>query len=329
MQPRPELQAWLVSGDRQAAGRRRTENARRWFEGLPSVAGFLRTLDRMDYPDPDGVVEALEALFAQTGWIELCISRWIDEAHRDPFFVPPFRPVSGAFTRSALMIERPEVSVALCALDPAALHARKRGGAVAGSVFFLGHRAVMRFLVGGRLQISWWRTAKLADGDDSGSVCLHSGVSGARDGDRHSLDMECESYIFERADGPAIFLLGEVKTGAAPLAREYDAGSGRLIGKSSGPESWSRVQMLLSYLRSSGRGVPEEIFDSFTKSAPHFVRWHAMREWIAADGAAALPRLAIMARDDPHIEVRIAAGRALAIIDNAARVTEVAQCRAT
>jgi HEAT repeat protein len=42
-----------------------------------------------------------------------------------------------------------------------------------------------------------------------------------------------------------------------------------------------------------------------------YVRWHAMREFLALDAEAALPSLRAMARSDPHPEVRAAAAQAL------------------
>ncbi len=55
-------------------------------------------------------------------------------------------------------------------------------------------------------------------------------------------------------------------------------------------------------------------FEAATRDPAHFLRWGAMREWLALDVAAATPRLEEMAAGDPHPEVRAAARATLPLV---------------
>jgi HEAT repeat protein len=87
----------------------------------------------------------------------------------------------------------------------------------------------------------------------------------------------------------------------------------RFAGASSSDELSSRIQMMLSLLRSLDRQDAAPLFRSMLDSPNFFDRWHAMREFLALDPEQALPWLRVMAEQDPHPEVREAARSALAL----------------
>src|SRR3546814_12948056 len=70
--------------------------------------------------------------------------------------------------------------------------------------------------------------------------------------------------------------------------------------------------MALTLLRHLGRTGAAPLFVAETRSEDFAARWHAMRELIALDPAAARPHLAAMAASDRHSEVRAAATATLA-----------------
>ena len=71
--------------------------------------------------------------------------------------------------------------------------------------------------------------------------------------------------------------------------------------------------MALTLLRHLGRTDAAPLFAEATQADDFALRWHAMRELVALDPAAALPRLTAMAAADPHPEVRRAAQATLAL----------------
>jgi hypothetical protein len=82
--------------------------------------------------------------------------------------------------------------------------------------------------------------------------------------------------------------------------------------------------MLLAFLRLAGRADAGPQFDAATRDPAFHLRWAAMREWLALDARAAMPRLEAMMVADPHVEIREAAARTLATI----RLRPGVPCRA-
>src|SRR3546814_6374675 len=72
--------------------------------------------------------------------------------------------------------------------------------------------------------------------------------------------------------------------------------------------------MALTLLRHLGRTGAAPLFVAETRSEDFAARWHAMRELIALDPAAARPHLAAMAASDRHSEVRAAAAATLGLL---------------
>ncbi|QLC26539.1 hypothetical protein HFP57_16860 [Parasphingopyxis algicola] len=327
MEPRDDLGDWLADGERQEQGRRRTAAARERLEALPAIRTFLSAVAGCCDGDAVRIGSAIEALFADTHWVNTLVRDWIGEARRDWFFTPPVRQATGPFHRSALLLERPQATVALCAIDPDALRARKRDAGGTGSVFFPGNRAYLKFIETGGLTMSFWAAPELDERtiDPADGRCRRTDCRRVDPGELVAVDMARQSYVFERADRPVLFLHGDVRVGGAALAGEFDAVSGALKGLSSGSQTWSRTQMMLSFLRLAGCREPGPSFDRIVADAPFFVRWHAMREWLALDSAAAWPRLSEMARHDPHPEVQAAARQVVTQLG--ARMSGLAACR--
>ncbi|MBC2777114.1 hypothetical protein [Parasphingopyxis marina] len=314
MQPGEALRRWLSDAGEHRAALDRTATARAAFETLPPVARFR---DRVaGSQDVDAIAEALRDLFEAPVWVTAAVDAWIGGARRDPFFAPPFRPVSGPFHQGALLIELAEATVAVSIVDPVTLAAHKRAGGGRGSVHFTGRRTWLKFLDGGGMRLAFWRAPEASEDVAALSrrPCKRVEVRDIETGDGIAVDTRSTSYIIESAKRPAVFLHGEVRMGGAALAREYDAATRRLIGVSSSSDRWSRIQMMLSWLRRIGHLRAGEMLGAAIRDAPFFVRWHAMREWLACDPAGAMPELERMARDDPHKEVREAAGKTLAVL---------------
>ena len=127
------------------------------------------------------------------------------------------------------------------------------------------------------------------------------------DGDVLRLDGREESYAIDCTAGDLVVLQAEIQADAAPLLVEYDADTLTAVAVSSNDDGASRSQMLLSFLAEAGVVRSTPVVARFTDDPQFFVRWHAMREWLALDPVGALPRLQRMASDDPHPDLRAAA----------------------
>lgn len=304
---RPAMAAWFADPAARRAARRRTDDCAARFAASPEVARFTEAI--ADTDDAGRVAAAIDRLFADSQWREDLIGALIEEAAADPFFMPPHRGIASAIHDALLLIDRPEAAVALAIVSPDRLAAHKRSGEGRGSVNFSGRRVMLRFIRAGRARLSIWDAPPAGDGFRSGAAgrCRRTAFREMADGDRLDLDTARQTYIFESVAAPAIFLQGEIRVGAAAVAREYDAAGGAFLGASGGRESDARIQMMLSFLRACGRREAARYCARFAQTGPFYLRWYAMREWLALDAAGAWPALAEMARGDPHPDVRAAA----------------------
>lgn len=174
-------------------------------------------------------------------------------------------------------------------------------GVVAG-----GRQVAVRVLAGqGRLDR--WRAG--AAGDDftaaaapplrpCRAIALSPGIVVAVDGRE-------EAHRFVAADGALVLLTLTLAADAAPVLRDYALPSGQLRRVAAAEGEPARAAMLVELLGALGQGAA-----GLAAASAHpafFVRWAAMRHWLAQDRAAAAPALARMAAEDPHPEVRAAA----------------------
>ena len=109
------------------------------------------------------------------------------------------------------------------------------------------------------------------------------------------IDGRYQSFIIEHADGDMVYFQAMVRAGAAPLAAEYDSKTLAFIGASSTDEASSRVQMMVSLLRTMERDDALPLIEEALASPHFYTRWHIMRELLAMDAEAALPPLRRMA----------------------------------
>jgi hypothetical protein len=149
------------------------------------------------------------------------------------------------------------------------------------------------------------------------------------DGEEMVVDGRHQSFIIDHASSDMILLQALVRVGAAPVAIEYDSKTMSFIGASSTDEVSSRVQMMVSLLRTMGREDAVPLIVAALDSPHFYARWHIMRELLALDADAALPHLRRMAESDPHPEVRATAQQTLQLFfaDESATAGDV-QCPA-
>ena len=134
------------------------------------------------------------------------------------------------------------------------------------------------------------------------------------DGEVVVLDGRTEATLLDPVPGDVVTVSFAAHGGG--LTREYDRATGRLVRAASNDEAASRTRMLLTLLRVSARADAGNAFDAATRADAFHLRWAAMREWLALDAHAALPRLRALADGDPHPQVRATARVTLAQVED-------------
>ncbi|MDG2533399.1 hypothetical protein P6144_07070 [Sphingomonas sp. HITSZ_GF] len=262
--------------------------------------------------DPALAMDRAKALLDDGGWAEALLAPLVAALAVDPLFEPPLRVNRDAMRIGAVLFDCPAVSIAACRTSAEAM----RRLPAPTSISFSGRLAVTRYVRAGGALLRRWHADPAGPEfrADTAPPCHEAGALRLFDGAVHAIDGHREAQLVAGAMQDVVTLVATIRAGAAPLMREHAIADGRLLRVASGDERASRSEMLLAFLRLAGRADAHERFEDATHDPAFHLRWAAMREWLALDARAALPRLAAMATRDPHAEIRSAATRMLTVV---------------
>lgn len=281
--------------------------ARDWRDGRAYQA-ILRSVEGTDCPKL--LSDAAEAVLAETDWAAL-LAPLVEALAANPFFEPPFRISRDAVRTGAVLIDTPLVAISASLLDGKALPSP-------ATIAFPGYITVTRYLKSGGATLRRWEADPLTPEFSAATAapCRPLPPLALTDGAIHRCDGRTRTQLLGEATGPILQIAATIRAGAAPLIREHRIADGALVRVVSADEAASRTEMLLAFLRRSGRIDAGPRFDAAARDPAFHTRWAAMREWLGLDARAALPRLAEMAANDPHPEVRTAAIATLATVES-------------
>lgn len=329
----PALAAWLADRGAQKRSYDRIEACARHWGRQPLMTQVERELSELDEKTPEAVLRIARAFMNRTGDLDALMGDLLTASARDPFFRPPIHSISGDIHTGLLMYHNPELSIALGVTAVDMLAAKKVGARGVTSISFTGITTLFRYLKAGDATISFWEAPPITDNfaaAEAGSARL-TDRRRIKDGDEVLIDGRYQSFVIEHATADMIYFQAMVRPGAAPLAAQFDSQTLAFLSASSTDEASSRVQMMVSLLRTMERDDALPLIIEALESPHFYTRWHIMRELLAMDADAALPPLRRMAERDPHPEVRAAARQSLELFfedENAAGVEGDAQCRA-
>ena len=245
--------------------------------------------------------------------IDAMMQAMIAAARADPFFRPPFQPLSSEIHNSLLLFHHPR------AVDRArrdrGRHARRqeeRARAAPTSVGFTGQRLALPLREGRRRDPlalgSAGDRATTSSPRDAGS-CRIVGRRKIEDGEEFVIDGRRQSFVIEHAESRHGLSAGGRPAPAPRRSPSNMTATAFALRR--------REQHRRGELADPDDGVAAAAMDRARRAAadrrgcstsPHFyTRWHVMRELLALDADAALPHLRRMAASDPHPEVRAAA----------------------
>jgi hypothetical protein len=272
--------------------------------------------------DPAPAMARAADLLGGDRWAGELLDSLLGALAADPLFEPPLRANRDAIRIGAVLFECPALSIAACRTSAAAM----RRLPAPMTIPFSGRLAVTRYVRAGGATLRRWQTepACLDFRASAAPPCKEAPARRLADGDVVAIDGHCEAQLLADAASDVVTLVATVRAGAAPLVREHAITDGRLLRVASGDDRASRAEMLLAFLRLSGRADAGARFEEATHDSAFHLRWAAMREWLALDARTALPRLKAMAAGDPHAEIRDAAAQMLALV----RPRLEAACRA-
>jgi HEAT repeats len=327
------LAAWLADRGAQKRSHDAVEKCARHWSRQPLMTEVERRLAELPEKTPEAVLDIARAFMDRTEDMDALMDDVLSSSAGDPFFRPPFHPLSSDIHNGLLLFHNPDLSLALgvTSVDMLAAKAAEPGGA--SSINFSGITTLFRYLKAGDATISFWEAPPITGDFVAAEAGKARFVDRRRisDGDEVLIDGRYQSFHIEHAAGDMLYFQAMVRPGAAPLAAEYDSKTLAFIGASSTDEVSSRVQMMVSLLRTMERDDALPLIVEALESPHFYTRWHIMRELLAMDADAALPHLRRMAAADPHPEVRATAAQTLQLFfadEDAPAAQGDVQCRA-
>lgn len=283
------------------------------------AAPAMRHLDeRFDAAgnEPDQVADAAEALLRDADWVQRLLAPLLPELLAEPWFEPPLRASRDAMRTGVVLYSHPTVAITASVTDAATL----RRQPPARTVVAAGRLSVAHYVRGGDAVVRRWH-APAADGDftgDAAGPCQPLSPIALFDGLTLRSDGRDTATLIDRAVSDVVAITATVRIGAAQMMREFDRATGAPLRAATLDDGASRSQLLLGLLRLASPGQAAPGYEAATRDPAFFLRWQAVREWLARDARAAAPRLAEMAASDPNAEVRAAARATLPLLERRA-----------
>ena len=293
-----------------ASGARSHAVAQAWRSG-EAVAHVAAAFAACDPAAVDRIAGVAAMLLQDAGWIAPLLAPLTAALAADPWFEPPVRVTRDPLRITALLLELPQATLTATILCAAEMARAPAPSTLAAS----GRLSVVRYHRAGGARLARWDAGEIGDRFSAAAapalaplpvMPLHDGMVARIDGRRHA-------HLIEGATSDVAMLT--IATRGGGLTREYDRASGTLLRTATSDDAASRTRLLLTLLRVDARRDAGAQFEAATRDGAFHLRWDAMREWVALDAAAALPRLRAMAADDPHDEVRAAAARTLSLVE--------------
>jgi hypothetical protein len=313
MIPGPALAQWLVDEPAQRCSYRRVDAAMHKWSASPLMTQLERDIGALEPRTPDTLLDLARRFMDRTGDIESMMGDFIAECRAEPFFRPPFHPMTNEVQNSLLLYHHRDLWISLGVTSVDMLAAKKAGRKGPGSINFTGFVTLLRFVKSGGATLSFWEAPAITDRFLAGSAgnCRMVGRRRIGDGEEVVVDGRHQSFVIEHASDDILFFQAVTRADCAPVGAEYDSDTLRFVAASSTDDASSRSQMMVSLLRAMERDDAFPIFEELLRSPLFYTRWHVMREMLAMDAEASLPALRRMAAGDPHPDVRAAAAQTL------------------
>lgn len=269
----------------------------------------------------DGTVASAEAaadraaaLIGDDGWIAGLLDPLVAALQEDIWFQPPFRVSRDGLRLGAILFDHPAVSISAAVLSADRLATLPPPR----TVVVPGRLSVVRFWRAGGATLNLWRTnvATTDFREADAPPCRRADPAPLHDGQLLRIDGRTHAQLITGATSDVVTITATIRLDSAPFMREYAIDSGALVRLAALDDRSSRTEMLLALLRHAGRHDAGAVFEAATHDPAFFVRWAAIREWLACDAAAALPRLRAMTMD-ANADVAAAAAQTLHTVEGA------------
>ncbi|HEY0624245.1 hypothetical protein [Sphingomonas sp.] len=236
-----------------------------------------------------------------------------DALRADPWFEPPFKASRDRLRTGVVLLDCAAVTISATVTRAADLNQL----AAPATVVLPGRVTLTCYVRGGEARMRRWRAEAAGRAFSAATAAPAREITPLtlKDGTLIRQDGRTTGHLLTDAKRDIVTLTATIKPDADPLMREYSVTDGAFVRAACADDTASRIEMLLTFLRVSGRTDATTLFDNASHHPAFHLRWAAMREWLMLDGRSARSRLAEMCADDANAEIRAAAAATLPILD--------------
>ena len=295
-----------------AAHQRSRAAAGQWLRGAAHARANAALADAA--ATAEAIAERVADLIGDDSWVSAMLDPLVEWLAADAFFQPSFRVNRDGLRIGAVLFDHPTVSIsaAILSADVLAVVPPPR------TVVVPGRLSVVRYWRAGGATLRLWQAERAAaDFSILGALpCRPAAPVRLSDGMVVTIDGRTHAQLIDTPLSDVVTITATIRVDADPFMREYAIDDGTISCVAALDDRGPRAQMLFALLRHAGRGDAGDSLADATHDPAYFVRWAAMREWLAIDAAQALPRLREMT-GDANAEVRAAATEMVARVDAA------------
>lgn len=290
MQVHPDIAALRRNDAPQRQAQAALADALRRWQDRPETVAALADLARFADPAvPLGDCPALAGMLAGAGrgWVQTLIEALLPALAGEPLGHVPLRHFTNGVISTLLLGRAGETTLALVAVDGAAL-ARRSPGPSIGFAPLESHELVL----------AGHASAELIEAPDARwrqAIRLAPGQVIVRDGAHRALRLLA-------VDGCLVSLRLQRRPRHGGVAHEVDLASGRLLHRSAGVMRESRHALMIALLGRMGRKDAAPVLGAIAREdAAGDLRWQALREGLGLDTASGFAALCAVADrgDDP------------------------------
>ena len=308
---------FLLSGEPRAYLQKKIDRAE-GFRLLPPLAQLVAAAREMaQRGDKDAIDGAIRTfLEGDTDFILDCMRDWIREAAEDDKTLPPFREAiefdSGLF-HNVNLLKKFGISLTVSSISERDVTAsRARGEAT--RVVFSGQQVFFKFLAGDNVSLTIWECDRYDDGADfPRHRCWKARDVRIVPGDILEIDGSHQSLSFGACEGTAVFLQAENLTKDIGTSVAFDT-SGSFLATYPTDRTALRRMVMCSALKHMGADARLGQLPPAAREGPFYLRWHFLREIVAASPTEQTDLLATVSANDPNPSVRRAASATLEML---------------
>lgn len=275
-------------------------------------ADLKRVLAANPEMGPDDLFRLCDVFFTK-GRVHQILAEERRCAEKNPFFGSSFQPVGGEFFGGIVLVSTDRFTAMLLAIDGFEIElAKRRAPGERRTLTFGGRETFLKFYNAREFTLQTWEMEPFEDADDLAML-----APSFREGALHTCQTGSvlsfgSNQSFEytaKAGAHALVLQVQMLHGGLPMTLEFDVDNRKLVGASSPSQEPTRLQMLATAMRIFDRKDAIPQLESLLDHPLHYVRWHAMREFLGVDAERAWPHLLRLMDFDPQPAVRRAAAR--------------------